>query len=262
MNMYYAPIVFDAFMKVWWLFLLGAIISILKTPVIKGWLGELAVRASMMPILPSNNKYGYFSFHNVTLPTVDGTTQIDHIIVSIYGVFVLETKNMKGWIFGSEHQAQWTQKVYKKSYQFQNPLLQNYKHVKALEAVLSIPVENIHSVVVFVGGCTLKTNMPPNVTYGGGYFRYVKSFYLPVFTEEQVHTIISQIESARYTPSLANNREHVRHLKARAEPTANRLCPKCGSAMVLRTAKRGSRAGNTFWGCSSFPKCRQVVNIS
>jgi len=257
--MYYAPIIFDALKSVWWFLPLGLIISLLKTPLIKGWLGELVIRVSGALFLSKNN---YFIFHNVTLPTADGTTQIDHIIVSVYGVFVLETKNMKGWIFGSERQAQWTQKVYKKSYQFQNPLHQNYKHVKALEAVLSISVENIHSVVVFVGGCTLKTNMPPNVTYGGGYLRYVKSFYLPVFTEEQVQTIIDQIESARYTPSLAINREHVRHLKAQAEPTANRLCPKCGSAMVLRTAKRGSRAGNTFWGCSSFPKCRQVVNTS
>jgi len=38
----------------------------------------------------------YTLFKNVTLPTEDGTTQIDHVIVSRYGVFVIETKNMKG----------------------------------------------------------------------------------------------------------------------------------------------------------------------
>ena len=55
----------------------------------------------------------YTLFKNVTLPTEDGTTQIDHIIVSRYGVFVIETKNMKGWIFGNPQQKTWTQKIYR-----------------------------------------------------------------------------------------------------------------------------------------------------
>jgi restriction system protein len=36
-------------------------------------------------------------------------------------------------------------------------------------------------------------------------------------------------------------------------------CPRCGALMVLRTAKRGGNAGGQFWGCSSFPKCRGIV---
>lgn len=36
----------------------------------------------------------------------------------------------------------------------------------------------------------------------------------------------------------------------------DKICPKCGSKLVERTAKRGPNAGNTFWGCSNFPKCR------
>ncbi|MDZ7854092.1 MAG: nuclease-related domain-containing protein [Halomonas sp.] len=75
----------------------------------------------------------YKPIHNVTLPTPDGSTQIDHIFVSRFGIFVVETKNMKGWIFGDKDQAQWTQKIYRKSFRFQNPLRQNYKHVKSLE---------------------------------------------------------------------------------------------------------------------------------
>ncbi|ROH86288.1 hypothetical protein ED236_07580 [Pseudomethylobacillus aquaticus] len=39
---------------------------------------------------------------------------------------------------------------------------------------------------------------------------------------------------------------------------APRLCAKCGAPMVLRTSKKGSNAGKQFWGCSGFPKCRQV----
>ncbi|WP_374693676.1 nuclease-related domain-containing protein [Microbulbifer sp. TB1203] len=62
---------------------------------------------------------------------------------------------MQGWIFGGEHQAQWMQRIYKKSFKFQNPLRQNYKHVKALEALLDVPADTIHSVVVFAGGRTI-----------------------------------------------------------------------------------------------------------
>ena len=38
-------------------------------------------------------------------------------------------------------------------------------------------------------------------------------------------------------------------------------CPKCGSQMVIRTAKRGQNAGNHFWGCTTYPKCKGTVNI-
>ncbi|MGR5279715.1 nuclease-related domain-containing protein, partial [Vibrio rotiferianus] len=89
----------------------------------------------------------------------------DHIVVSKYGIFVVETKNMKGWIFGSARQRQWTQKIYRHSSKFQNPLHQNYKHIKALETLLGCSEEHLHSVIVFIGDSTFKTEMPPNVTY-------------------------------------------------------------------------------------------------
>ncbi|WP_163009979.1 nuclease-related domain-containing protein, partial [Pseudomonas viridiflava] len=104
----------------------------------------------------------------VTLDTADGTTQIDHVFISPFGIFVLETKNMSGWIFGREKQPQWTQKIYRRTYKFQNPLRQNYKHLKALEATLGVSLEHLHSVVSFVGESTFKTAMPANVTQGIG----------------------------------------------------------------------------------------------
>jgi len=205
----------------------------------------------------------YHPIHNVTLPTLYGTTQIDHIFVSRYGIFVVETKNMKGWIFGGEKQARWTQKIYKKSFKFQNPLRQNYKHVKALEAALDVPSwEAIHSVIVFAGESTFKTPMPAKVTRGGGYIRYIRSFRDPVLSEEQVHDVVAKIQAGRLSPSFKTHRQHVRNLKSRSNPEAERKCPKCGSAMVLRTVRRGSRAGNRFWGCSTYPECRVTQNVA
>lgn len=243
----------------WWLIPLVILAGILKSRWFKGLFGELLVRLLAKFLLDGAE---YRPIHNVTLPTPDGTTQIDHILVSRYGVFVVETKNLAGWIFGDERQATWTQKIYKNSYKFQNPLRQNYKHVKALEASLNLSTESFHSVVVFIGGSTFKTPMPPNVTYAGGYVRYIKSKKHVILSQPEIESIIQTIGSGRLKPSFATTREHIRHIESRRDQDAPRLCPKCGSQMVLRTVKNGTRAGNNFWGCSQFPQCRTIQNVT
>ncbi|WP_277373499.1 NERD domain-containing protein [Pseudomonas sp. AA-38] len=192
------------------------------------------------------------------LNTPNGTTQLDHVFLSPYGIFVLETKNMSGWIFGSEKQAQWTQKLYKRSFKFQNPLRQNYKHLKALEATLGVSPEHLHSVITFIGGSTFKTEVPANVTQGIGFIRYIQSFQQPVFSEAEVDAMLHALQTGRRAPTLATHREHVQNLKRRSDPTADRQCPKCGSALLIRTVKTGPKAGQQFWGCSGFPKCRTM----
>jgi len=77
--------------------LILSVLYFFKSPWFKGFAGEMLVHI-YAKIHLSRDKYHVL--RNVTLPTADGTTQIDHIIVSEYGVFVIETKNMKGWIFG------------------------------------------------------------------------------------------------------------------------------------------------------------------
>ncbi len=254
----YSPIINVVF-KLWWVIPILLFIGVFKSPWFKGILGETLVKFAAKLRLPAET---YHPFYNVTLPSPDGTTQIDHIFVSRFGIFVVETKNMKGWIFGDENQAQWTQKIFKKSFTFQNPLRQNYKHVKALEASLVVPPGVIHSVVVFVGESTFKSPMPPNVTRGGGYIKYIKSYRDPVLTDSEVQDVLEQIQSGRLKPSRETHRKHVQHLKSRSDPAAERMCPKCGSSMVLRKAKRGANSGKQFWGCSMYPKCKVVQNIT
>lgn len=243
----------------YWLIPIGLIATIIKSPWFKGLWGETLVTFFGWLMLPSGV---YQRAHNVTLQTPDGTTQIDHILVSRFGIFVVETKNMQGWIFGGERQAQWTQKIYKKTFKFQNPLRQNYKHVKALESLLDVPADTIHSILVFAGDSTFKTPMPANVTKAGGYIRYIKSFKTPVLTEAEVQAVIHQIQSGRLAPTRQTHKQHVEHLRTRNNPTAARLCPKCGSQMVKRTSKRGANAGTQFWGCSAFPHCKTIQNTA
>ena len=248
--------------KFWWL--LAALLALtvakaaLQIPAIKGALGEWLLALSIKLKQPKDR---YKAFHNLILPTPDGTTQVDHVIVSRFGIFVVETKTMSGWIFGSEHQPRWTQNIYGKSYPFQNPLRQNYKHVKALEALLGISATEIHSVVVFLGSCEFRSQMPENVMFGGDFANYVKHFSSQVFTEHELSEIIEKTSRsvASRTPNVQH--EHVARLKARSDPEHSRQCPRCGNAMAIRTAKRGSSAGNQFWGCSGYPSCRATQPI-
>ena len=248
----------------WWA--LGAQIKeMLKTTIeapIKGMMGEFAVEIGAALTLPSSV---YRRYHNVTLPTVDGTTQIDHVFVSVFGVFVVETKNKGGWIFGSERNREWTQ-VFPggQKYKFQNPLRQNHRHVRALEEALAgigLPREAVKSVVIFVGKAELKREMPENVTVGLGGTRYIQSFRTRILSERQVAEICTAIETGRMKPSRATNRQHVQNLRQRKDGSTQRLCPRCGRMMVLRTAKRGPGTGNQFWGCEGFPACRMVQNV-
>lgn len=255
----FSPLFHPMITALWYLIPLAIIGGVIKSPWFKGWVGEGIVNVSARLFLDKNI---YHLVRNVTLPTEDGTTQIDHIIVSPFGVFVVETKNMKGWIFGNAKQRQWTQKIYRHSQKFQNPLHQNYKHVKTLQNQLALGDGQVHSMVVFVGDSTFKTDMPPNVTQGAGYLRFIKAHQDPVFRDDEVAEVLDQIQSGRLTASLKTSREHVRHVKAIVTAKeAEVRCPKCQKAMVKRVVKRGEHQGKEFWGCSGFPQCRGILNI-
>jgi predicted RNA-binding Zn-ribbon protein involved in translation (DUF1610 family) len=233
------------------------IVIFFKTPVGKGIVGEFLVNLAIHIRLDKNK---YHLLKNVTLPTEDGTTQIDHIIVSRYGIFVIETKNMKGWIFGGEHQKTWRQKIYKHSSKFQNPLHQNYKHTKTIESLLELETDKIFSIVTFVGDSTFKTEMPNNVTQGGRFISFINSKTNKVFTKKEVDKIVSMIENGQLSKTRKTHKVHVQHVKTIVKEKENKnSCPKCGSDLVLRVAKQGVNKGNQFYGCSSYPKCRYTA---
>lgn len=195
-----------------WLVPAVLFVAFLKSPWAKGQIGGFWIRLFTYWKL---DRAVYRRLHNVTLDTADGTTQIDHVFISPFGIFVLETKNMSGWIFGGEKQPQWTQKIYRRTYKFQNPLRQNYKHLKALEETLGVSLDNLHSVVSFVGESTFKTAMPANVTQGIGYIPYIRSFQQPVFSDVQVDILTQTLLRSRRAPTRATHREHVQNLKRR-----------------------------------------------
>ena len=207
------------FSTFWWVIFAFIAIAIIKAfkPFIKGKVGELAVAVQVKLYLKDPQ---YILLNDCTLPDEQaGTTQIDHILLSPYGIFIIETKNYKGWIFGSERQKMWTQKIFKKSYKFQNPLHQNYKHQKVLELVLAdiIAPEYLHSIVVFMPDCEFKTDMPVNVFRGAAWVDYVKNFKEEVIPAMKLKRIQLRIEKEVLEKSWKTNRIHVENLKQRKE---------------------------------------------
>lgn len=252
----FSPI-FQSLLSLWYFIPLVIFAAILKSPWFKGVFGEFVVNVFAKWKL---DKDVYHLIKNVTLPTEEGTTQIDHIIVSVYGVFVVETKNLRGWIFGHPNQKSWTQKIYKRSYKIQNPLHQNHKHTATLRSLLGLDDEQVFSVIAFVGDSEFKTWMPSNVTHGLGYIRYIQSKTEQVLSPKQVLEITQTIENGRLARTFKNHRDHVKHVQSIvAENQSKQRCPKCGSEMVLRETKKGENKGKQFWGCSTFPKCRSMV---
>ena len=239
---------------IWWSLFAAGVVLVFRSAWFKGLLGELFVRLAMKLFLNQQ----YRRLHNIILEPPDGSTQIDHVIVSPFGVFVVETKNFRGWIFGNPQSNTWTQSIYGKKFTFQNPLHQNYKHTKAVEAVTGINPAHVHSVVVFVGDSEFKTPMPPHVTGPGSFIRYIKSKGDVVLFDEDIEAVLEKLQIGKASVAISNP-THVENLKANVSQPK---CPRCGADMILRTVKKGPKMGSEFWGCANFPRCRIVKNIA
>lgn len=201
---------------IFWIFLLVIPLLFLKVllqnPKVKGRIGERAVRSVIGKDLDEET---YIEFHDLIIPSRSGTTQIDHIYVSIFGIFVIETKNYTGWIFGSEKQSKWTQVVYKQKHYFQNPLRQNYAHIKALSELLKLPEEKFHSMVVFLGDCKLKTQMPPNVCRIRQAASYIRRFQTTLLLPQEIEAATAVLSSNEYQADDEKLRAHTKRLQGR-----------------------------------------------
>ena len=202
-----------------WILLLFIAVALFKAfkPFLKGKMGEFAVSAHVKLYLDKDH---YILLNDCTLPDEQNqTTQIDHILLSPYGIFVIETKNYKGWIFGGARQKMWTQKIYKKSFKFQNPLHQNYKHQKVLQTLLSDLVEPawMHSIGVFMPDCEFKSSMPENVFRGAAWTDYVNGFREELIPAMTLKRIQLRIEKAVLEKSWKTNRTHVENLRQKNE---------------------------------------------
>lgn len=256
-----------------------SLVSNAYLPQLKGYVGERRIR-KILESLGEDVKV----YNDLYVPKKNGEmTQIDHVLLSPHGIFVIETKNYTGWIFGSEDQRNWTQTIYKKKSRFYNPVMQNNTHIKALQNYLNMDV-TFHSIIVFSNAATFKFNEPfqqAHVIQTKHLKRTIKQYTTQKISDEQLSRI-SKMLHTRIPETKQQKKEikkrHLEHVKQIAKPkpakknvskvkvepitagpvivepvsvAKHATCPKCGSNLIMRNGKRGS-----FYGCQGFPKCR------
>ena len=154
--------------------------------------------------------------NHVTLRMDDGTTQVDHILVSRFGVFVIETKDYNGWIFANATGATWTHVYFGRKFQVQNPIFQNYRHVRAVQNLLEfLPADAIKSVVVFCGNAEFRTEAPKGVIGIDRLAEYLKQQTVVVMSRNRLQFCVGRLETARLAISGETDVEHVRSLARR-----------------------------------------------
>jgi len=155
----------------------------------------------------------YHLMNHITLQMRDGTTQVDHILVSRFGIFVIETKDYNGWIFANAKHAKWTQVLFKVKFQFQNPIHQNLRHVRAVQELLDfLPADCVKSVVVFTGEAEFKTAVPPGVVDLAGFVDLIRQETTEVISLNRMQFCVGRLEVARLAMTKQTDVEHVEHL--------------------------------------------------
>lgn len=223
---------------------------------LKGAIGEQNVALR----LRSLDKSKYKVINNVVLQAGEYTSQIDHIVISDYGVFVIETKNYKGWILGHEQSEYWTQVIFQRKEKLYNPIRQNLGHISTLKKCLAAyPTIPYHSIIVFSSRATIKVTTTTDVVYTSQLLRTIKQYTDCNLTELEKENIFEAIK-AMNSIATYDKKEHVKSIQQRIEKRENAIrdhkCPQCGSDLILRKGKL-----STFLGCTHYPKCTHTIQL-
>ena len=165
----------------------------------KGTYGEYLVYDQLRHKESQGTKFLF----NVYIPIENGqTSEIDAIMLDKHGIFVFESKNYSGWIFGDENSKQWCQclksgkRNSRKEY-FYNPIKQNEGHINVLKFYLGYPHIPIHNIVVFSDRCSFKTKMNSNHVMHrhqlNGKIQAISNSVAPCLTLEQIETIYQRL---------------------------------------------------------------------
>lgn len=220
---------------------------------IKGFLGEKKLTSMLMFL----NKNEYTTFNDLYIATNRGTSQIDHVVVSQFGIFVIETKSYKGTISGSFNSEKWTQNIWGNKYPMPNPIRQNKAHVYALKSILPNYAQyGFISLIAFSSSASLyvTTDETTDVVYIHEILSAIKSHTNIIFSREQVEEICNAISLANVTDKeIRNNHKYEVKQKIynRNAQIAAGICPNCGAELVRRQGRYGS-----FIGCSNYPRCK------
>ena len=157
-------------------------------------------------------------FLDTYLKTKTGATvQIDVIAVGKRGVFVFESKDFSGWIYGTGNQTKWTNVLYREKYRFYNPVKQNASHISALKSIVGN--KKFRSLIVFGDDVTLKdVSYIPKDTY---ILTSRRLFEVLInicgepecLSGQEVIKICQTIHTKRLSPDEAIRKKHIDEIK-------------------------------------------------
>ncbi|ORL43662.1 nuclease-related domain-containing protein, partial [Zunongwangia atlantica] len=227
-------------------------------PRMKGNFGERRVAAKLRRL----RKRDYIVLNNILIPSGQGSSQIDHIVICSSGVFVIETKHYKGWIHGHQKSENWSQTIFKHHTRFKNPIRQNWTHIFALRKLHpNFQKLKYYPIVVFSGRARLKnvTSELP-VLYLWQLIRYIRTENHRNQLSPSQMLWIAEIIKSKNLKKRKDRKIHNRHIKMRIKDQKImahlKICPRCQGDLLLKNGRYGN-----FYGCSNYPKCTYTKKL-
>ena len=205
----------------------------------------------------------YRVYNDLLIRNGNYTTQVDHIVISRYGVFVLETKNVHGKVYGGGNAEFWKQYLpdigYKRygftqEHQLRNPIWQNDGHIKTLRKLVFGSDVPVYGIIVFPSDTYINVTAEQPVLNMYNVVPFIKQYRDVIMSSDQMGFYRRRLLEVIST-SESDRKEHLgnvyRNKERRDIAVASGKCPRCGGTLVLRTGRYGQ-----FYGCSNYPRCR------
>ncbi len=224
-----------------------------KSSKYKGKKGEKKVARALVKNISEEK----FVINDLILKTESGSTsQIDHVVINHAGIWVIETKNYAGRIYGNALQLNWTQVLAngKIKNQFYNPVKQNASHAYHISKLIN-GKPPIYRYVVFTGNADLSGVKAGNVCNLQNFLRIINRSNQSILTTEDMRLYYNSLLNLK-NDNKVTKKEHIRNIKKMKKNIKSGICPRCGGKLVLRNGRNGQ-----FYGCSNYPNCKFTKSL-
>jgi len=177
-----------------WIVPLVLSIAYLASPRFRSNIAETRVRRLLATGL---EKSRYTVFNDITLPSAGGTVHIDHLVVSRFGIFVIESQYAPGRVSGEEFQDRWKVEHWRRTSRLDNPLHRNTLQAEAVAGILEVPTRALHPLVVMVGQKQSGSAWPERVLTPERLLAHIRKKARSVIEGEQADQAIRKIEATR-----------------------------------------------------------------
>ncbi len=218
---------------------------------IMGLFGEHWTKQSLNVL----DKDKYIVLNDIMIEVNNKTYQIDHIVLSKYGIFVIETKQYNGYIKGSKYDKKWVRYIKGKApIYYTNPIRQNYGHVKAICELLNISEDKVFNIV-----CIPSNNVKLDIEHDGEVTTGLTIIDKITSYKEEIISNIEELKNKIIINNIVDKnkrKEHIENINLNKEEYDSNICPKCGGKLVERDGKYSK-----FIGCSNYHKCKYTRKI-